>query len=302
MRRDGDRLLAHLATARREVLLCAPFIKAPVLERLLSAIDPAVAVEVVTRWRAAEIAAGVSDLEVLDIVFARPGATLSLKDELHAKLYIADDEVLIGSANLTATALGWCDKPNLELLTATAISNPEVQACRLALAGARPASEEERATLQVLVDQIEAPRLPEGEPVDPAFAEPWLPRLGAPERLFMAYLPAVRERLTTESLETADRDLQALDMPEGLSETQFRAAVAERFMTMPVVRQLLAAADQDLTDADAIALIDRLLPTSDLAAPLRWSVVREWLTYFLQDRYEIAPQSFVTRLRPGAAR
>ncbi|WP_295187788.1 phospholipase D family protein [uncultured Brevundimonas sp.] len=302
MRRDGDLLLAHLATARRAVLLCAPFIKAPVLERLLSAIDPAVAVEVVTRWRAAEIAAGVSDLEVFDIVFARPGATLSIKDELHAKLYIADDEVLIGSANLTATALGWCDKPNLELLTAAAISNPEVQACRLALAGARLASEEERATLQVLVNQIEAPRLPEGEPVDPALAEPWLPRLGAPERLFMAYLPAVRERLTAESLETADRDLQALDLPAGLSETQFRAAVAERFMAMPVVRQLLAAADQDLTDADAVALIDGFLPTSDLAAPLRWSVVREWLTYFLRDRYEIAPQSFVTRLRPGASR
>lgn len=62
MRREGDLLIAHLATARRGVLLCAPFIKAAVAKRLLSVIPPGVPVEIYTRWHVEEVAAGVSDL------------------------------------------------------------------------------------------------------------------------------------------------------------------------------------------------------------------------------------------------
>ena len=116
MRRDGDVLLAHVARAKKGVLLCAPFIKLGVAKRLLSAIGPDVAVEIITRWHAEEIAAGVSDLAVFDLSVSRPGVTMRLLDNLHAKLYVSDDLLLAGSANLTATALGWCDDPNLELL------------------------------------------------------------------------------------------------------------------------------------------------------------------------------------------
>ena len=39
-----------------------------------------------------------------------------------------------------------------------------------------------------------------------------------------------------------------------------------------------------------------------MSVEAHWQIVREWLTYFLRDKYEIAPQSFITRLRPGASR
>jgi hypothetical protein len=39
-----------------------------------------------------------------------------------------------------------------------------------------------------------------------------------------------------------------------------------------------------------------------IAPETRWLIVREWLTHFLGDAYEIAPQNFVLRLKPGAAR
>lgn len=302
MRRDGDLLIAHLARAKKSVLLCAPFIKLGVAKRLLAAVDPHVAVEIVTRWHAEEVAAGVSDLAVFELVVGRPGTTMRLIDNLHAKLYASDDLLLAGSANLTATALGWCDDPNLELLMPVPSDDEAVLRCRVALSAARLATAEERAAIQAVVDGLQRPPLPAAKPVDDALAQLWLPKLAAPERLFTAYVPSARERLTSSATEAADHDLLALAIEPHLNEAVFRARVAERFSTMPAVATVLKAAQNDLSDAAAADLIQTLVGTSDMAAAARWQIVREWLTYFLRDKYEIAPQSFVTRLRPGAGR
>lgn len=302
MRRDGDLLVQHVARATTSVLLCAPFIKSGVAKRLLAAIRPDVPVEIVTRWHAEEVAAGVSDLAIFDLATARPGTTLRLLDNLHAKLYFADDALLAGSANLTATALGWCDRPNLELLVAVPADDEAVLLCRAELAAARLATAEERNAIQVVVDSLQRPPLPEADAIDEAFAGLWLPQLAAPERLFAAYMPSARERLTASAIEAADHDLKALSISPNLAETAFRAQVAERFSTMPAIVRILSAAQADLTDAAASDLILTLSPDAEISPSARWQIVREWMTFFLRDKYEIAPQSFVTRLRPGAGR
>lgn len=302
MRRDGDLLVAHVARAKKTVLLCAPFIKLGVAKRLLAAVGHDVVVEIVTRWHAEEVAAGVSDLAVFDLVGSRPGVTMRLLDNLHAKLYAADDEILAGSANLTATALGWCDEPNLEILIAVPADAEAVLQCRTALAAARLATAEERAGIQAVVDGLQRPPLRDSKPVDGAMAGLWLPKLAAPERLYAAYLPSARDRLTRSAIEAADHDLLALAIAPGLSELVFRDQVAERFSTMPAVATILTAARSDLSDAVAVDLIETLVGTSEMSATARWQIVRDWLTYFLRDKYEIAPQSYVTRLRPGAGR
>ncbi|MER9260543.1 phospholipase D family protein [Mesorhizobium sp. M0619] len=302
MRRDGDLLVEHLARAKTSVLLCAPFIKLGVAKRLLAAISPHVAVEIVTRWHAEEVAAGVSDLAVFDLAAGRPGVTMRLLDNLHAKLYASDNQLLAGSANLTATALGWCDDPNLELLMPVPSDDGAVLRCRTALSAARLATNKERTTIQVVADGLRRPPLPAGKPVDDALAGPWLPKLAAPERLYAAYVPSARERLTSSAIEAADHDLRALAIEPNLNEAVFRTRVAERFSTMPAVGTVLRAAQSDLSDAAATDLIQALVGTPDMSAAARWQIVREWLTYFLRDKYEIAPESFVTRLRPGAGR
>lgn len=302
MRRDGDLLVAHVARAEKNVLLCAPFIKLGVAKRLLAAVGPNVAVEIVTRWHAEEVAAGVSDLAVLDLVSTRPGITMRLLDNLHAKLYAADNQLLAGSANLTATALGWCNDPNLELLMPVPADAEAVLRCRAALAVARLATAEERAAIQAVVDGLERPPLPGSKTVDDDMAGPWLPKLAAPERLYSAYVPSARDRLTRSAIKAADQDLQALAIAPGLTEPVFRDQVAERFSTMPAVATILTAAQSDLSDVVAVDLIETLVGTSEMSATARWQIVRDWLTYFLRDKYEIAPQSYVTRLRPGAGR
>lgn len=302
MRRDGDLLLEHLSRAKETVLLCAPFIKAGVAKRLLAAIHPGVRVEIVTRWHAEEVAAGVSDLAVFELAAEREGTTLRLLDNLHAKLFLSDDKLLAGSANLTAKALGWCADPNLELLVGIDADQDAVRQCLAGLAAARTATADERDAIQALSETLHRPPMPESQAGDEVLSGLWLPMLAAPERLFAAYTQSARERLTSSALKAADHDLSALAIPAGLKEAAFRAEVAERFAAMPAIGAILTAAASDLTDASAVDMVQSLAPESGMPAAARWQIVREWLTYFMRDKYEIAPQSFVTRLRPGAGR
>lgn len=303
MRRDGDLLIEHLATAREQVLLCAPFIKAPVLRRLLEALRPEVHVRVVTRWRADEVAAGVSDLETLDIVEARPNTTLALLDPLHAKVYVADGRAIVGSANLTAKALGWCRHPNLEVLVPAPADDAGLVACLDELASARLASEEERTKIDAAVAAL-PPRPPSSEAgeLDEARAAIWLPRLGDPRRLFPVYAGVGVDRMIRPTVDAASHDIEALGLPAGLDEAAFNAAVARAFAGMPAIARLLAEVDRDLVDDDAVRIIAEL-PLADRMPPdQQWLVVREWITRFMADRIEVAPQSFVTRRRPGSGR
>lgn len=303
MRRDGDRLVELLAAATQDVLICAPFIKAGVLTRLLQAIPSPVPVRVVTRWLPAEIAVGVSDLEVFDVVAARDGTRLDLLDRLHAKIYVADSVALVGSANLTGAALGWSDKPNLELLTTLAATGEAIRQFLDQLAEARPATVEERDRLRNLAAELDVPELNlVSDAATTASAVLWLPRLAAPARLFQAYMPQMRDRLAASVLEAALSDIDALGIPAGLPEPAFRQAVTDAFERMPAVQRLLAAAADDLRDADGADIIRQMPVARDLDAEQQWLIVREWMTGFLGDRYEIAPASFVVRLKPGAGR
>lgn len=297
MRRDGDVLVEHVAGARRSVVICAPFIKAKVLTAILSRLGASVDVVIATRWIPEEVAAGVSDLEVYDIVADRPNTSLRLIDNLHAKIYIADEKALTGSANVTARALGWCSSPNLEVLVPVPMSEPAIQACMAAIEQAREATDVERAAVLEAAASADGKLLPEAADVDVLTTDVWLPRLGAPSRLFLAYLPAGRGRLTTDSLEAADYDLAALGLPRGLDEASFKSAVRDAMAQMPGVARLLQAADGYLDDTQGEELVRLVNPSADLKPSAQWSIFREWVTYFFSDSYEVAPQTFVVRPR-----
>ena len=112
----GDKLQTLCHKAERELLLVAPFIKFDTFKRLLERVDEQVSITCVTRWRPDEIARGVSDIEIWQVFQARENATLWLRNDLHAKYYRSDENCLIGSANITSSALGWIAHPNYELL------------------------------------------------------------------------------------------------------------------------------------------------------------------------------------------
>src|SRR3546814_14402045 len=111
--RLGDALLALLSSATEPVFLIAPFIKQDAMARLLGAIPDDIAVPCVTRWRPDEIAAGVSDLEVFDLIRARASGPLLLPPHLPANLYRTRHPRTLGSGTLSLRSLAWHEADNL---------------------------------------------------------------------------------------------------------------------------------------------------------------------------------------------
>lgn len=300
---DGERLKALLNSARRRVLLCAPFIKAGVLRTVLSVIDHGVAVRIVTRWRAAEVASGISDLEVFELANERPNTELALLDDLHAKLYLADDEGLAGSANLTAAALGWAERSNVELLLPVMRSEEEIARLLRRLERAEPATYAIRSAIEAEAAALNVARLDEGQDVsddmDAARNHAWLPSCAAPGRLRAIYEDAETTAVVEGTREDGLADLRALHIPSGLSPSEFEEAVRDTVLLMPAFRRIINLIPQGLTDSAGTALVSEVRPDLNQSnAALQWRIVRDWISEFFRDEFEVAPESFVTRLRP----
>ena len=300
---DGERLKALLQRAQREVLLCAPFIKARVLETVLSAVEVSVFVRIVTRWRAREVAVGVSDLAVFEIANDRPNTALHLLDDLHAKLYLADNSGLIGSANLTAPALGWAMRNNVEILTAVRRGDPDVE--RLlkhldiavqATFAIRSAVESEVATLTV-PNRDESREMVEDSGNRRNLA--WFPRCAAPDQLHAMYVNSETAAVVEGTRGDGLADLRDLHIPGGMLAADFSNAVRETLLLMPAFKRILDRVPRGVTDADGIGLVIEARPDLTQAdAAHQWRIIRDWIAVFFEDQFEVAPESFVTRLRP----
>ncbi|RWH61347.1 MAG: hypothetical protein EOQ83_21650, partial [Mesorhizobium sp.] len=288
---EGERIKQLVMNADGEVLLCAPFIKTHVIRIILAAIPASVSVRIYTRWRADEVAAGVSDLEVYDLVAARPATRLLLLDDLHAKLYVVGDRCLVGSANLTGAALGWSSDPNVELLVEISATDPHVADLIARLDGAAEATREKRDEIASASALIERPNLRE-QPLEEAAlavaAYLWLPRCASPKSLFAVYRNPATSSIVSGTLADAADDLAALNPPEGLDEVAFIAFVERTLEQFPSFQAVLARVPGRLSDSGGLEVIRALRPTyiaEELAK--QWQIVRDWIQLFFQDRFEV---------------
>ncbi len=196
----GNELLNLCAEANQEILLVAPFIKASVLERLLNQTSADVSLKCITRWFPEEIVAGVSDLEVWNLIENHPNSSLWLRPDLHAKYYRIDNRCLVGSANLTNKALGWSNCPNLELLVTLSADEPTVKTFETELLKAcipvtEDLFEQMSLTVQLLTEQTPSAiainslsvEIPEDNITikDSVNEDAWLPTLRNPEDLYL---------------------------------------------------------------------------------------------------------------------
>lgn len=291
----GTQLLHACSTVDRTLVLCAPFIKTLVLTKLLSTISSTVRIEVFTRWRPEEVAAGVSDTGYLDPVERRGGAVY-LCDRLHAKYARFDDQALVGSANLTLSALGWSPTPNLELLTELPADTPQLveleQALRDESVRATADTADEVARVAALLPTFvpsepatvsspttELPACPQSPPVA------WSPRLREPRDLFLAYSEG-HERLTHASAHAVEADLRALDIPSGLERGAFEAIVRTRLLQASIVHRVDHFLDDPHRFGAVRILMQQLLQLDRAEAEHAWQTLMRWLLYFLPDRYQ----------------
>ena len=275
---QGDRIRALFGSAQGEVAIIAPFIKVGALISLLEVVPPDTHLRCVTRWLPREVAAGVSDPEILDVLEERGMFTLTLVDSLHAKLYIAGDDCLAGSSNVTLPGLGETSDGNIEVLVATTIQDPGVASTLGDIAEAeRPATRTLAEATRRLADSLAQPAAePDGE-------KPWFPHSRRPEHVFRLY-----SRPPMGYLVEADRillsDVAGSNVPPGLEEKEFRTKIRALLATIPLAEALLdATEDVTLTRADAHSHLE-LLATGDFSTNDLWLAFVNWMAYFFPDQ------------------
>lgn len=292
----GTQIKKLCTSAEREILIVAPFIKAPVFKEVLTSIKPGVTIKCVTRWLIEEIVTGVSDLEVWTIIQSYPHAELWLRNNLHAKYYRSDNQCLIGSANLTGKALGWSNQPNLELLVQLPANHsylPEFE------------NELVKKCIQVdnqlyeqylkLINQPDIQNLAINEPLLMANSsailtnENWIPTLRNPEELYLAY-SGQEDKLTAIACETAFNDLKGLNIIRNLNQINFNIYIGIVLLQKPIIQQI----DNFVTTPQRFGAVRDFLgslPCANLPnfnSERAWQTLMRWLLYFLPSRYALS--------------
>lgn len=299
----GDALIALCQAASGRLLLVAPYIKATALKRLLDATPSEVAIDVVTRWRPDEVAAGVSDLEVLDLITARAGGRVLLCPHLHAKFYRCGDAILAGSANLTGAALGWSATSNLELMVRL---DPRDDTVRRFEDELLKASEQADRSIQTAVREAAAaikatlpPRTDWADIAQGVFSPGfWLPTCPRPDLLFRVYDGSIGDHMLANALQHARNDIAFINPPQSLDTVGFNAFVAAVLRQVRWIRELDRMTNQGLSDQDAAETIERALPEHhDFSADDLWAVTKDWLIHFFPGEYERIPAGEILRKR-----
>jgi hypothetical protein len=279
-------------------------VEADVLKVVFNNIRAAVPVRVVARWIPAEIAAGVCDLEIFDVVTARSEAELYVHPLLHAKVYRFDDTAFFGSANLTRKALGWTAPTNVELLHAPREMLDELVLFEAELVGsALRVDAGYRDIVREQVEKVKDGAITTSEVFDAdvhGVERTWLPTCMTPARLWNVYADAeaTRRRMVESAFEAAQTDLAALRIPSGLPVIQFNQHVAATLGQMPLVQEIDVASRlaEGVTAASAAALIEVAVQGSALPYPPvnMWEVLQSWLLHFFPQRYrrEVATEVF----------
>lgn len=303
----GADLLRLVASAKSHALLAAPFMKAGTVARLLAILPDGVSLRCYTRWRPQEIAAGVSDLEVADLIADRPYSEIFLVGDLHAKLYCADENCLVTSANLTGSALGWRSPANIELAIEVSREHPAVVRLEQSLARyGVPVTPQIRAAIAAAVSEMPAQPLSDkmlgqvgdaGEPGKPFGS--WMPSSLIPTELYALY-QGRDQHVSREAGGDAYRDLDVLDLPSGLSRAAFHQSVRSILLQHPILSRLIASATSHVVTEESAEeyfaeFLDDYLESSSEA----FRISARWIAHFFSDNLHLGHEGGRDFLGPG---
>ena len=277
---QGARIRTLFENAENQVAVIAPFIKVNALRSLIEVIPAHAHLRCVSRWLPREIAAGVSDPEILDLLETRGNFSLSLVDRLHAKLYIAGDRCLAGSANVTLAGLGeGGDGSNIEVLVETTIDEPGITATLEAIARyERVATRDMARAARRLAESVTTSAVSPGAP-----DTHWFPGSRRPERAYEFYT-----RPPSGFVGVADQvllaDLARSNLSPGLEEGEFRDAIRSLLRSIPLAEALLVASeDTTVTRAEASSWLEPI-SGDELSPNDLWIAFVNWMAYFFSDR------------------
>lgn len=223
----------------QEIVLAAPYIKESALRSILTHITGQV--RVVSRWTPQDIVAGSTDIACRSVVMGQ-GGVFYLHPRLHAKYYRFDDKILVGSANLTATGLGYGNSANLEILCEpnNAFNHAEFE--RELFENAHEINDSELAKWQE-IDTIPVALLPQR--ADEINLDRWRPFTRDPNHLWLVYRRQSDRIASEDEQRLAELDIAALSVPRGLHRKQFDTWIAGCLLASPFMDSVHRLSDED---------------------------------------------------------
>ena len=273
----GDLLKYHCTNARRLVIV-APYIKEDALSIILASLDPSASLICVTRWSLNDLVVGVSDVQCRAIV-KEFGGSFRLHPFLHAKYYRIDDVVLVGSANLTSSAMGWSVQPNLEILCYASDEFDYDSFQRTLFQDAREVSDEEFRYWET-VNHIATQDA--GTSIDSQIhLRTWKPKTRDPRNLIFAYRDRVIEIASFDEQQAALDDLAVLSIPLNLSDREVHAWVSACLLSSPFVNSVIQLRSTAIDEPSyRRTLADQYMLSVTEARRLLESV-ESWLSFFI---------------------
>ena len=295
----GDNLLLVLKSAKNTVRIAAPFIKVQALTRVLECVSDNVDVICIARWRPEDIASGVCDLEIFDIIKARERSTFLIHPYLHAKFYSADTSCLVGSANLSNTALGWRRPSNHELLVPLEISDHGLEIWwKTLFYEAIEVTEEIRLALEQnaadLRDSVKQnARQDVGVDQDSTKENMiWVPECPRWDGLWEVYF-GDEEQLPKSAIKSAKSDLEALQLPLGMDKTNFEKVLKIAIKNTRIFQEVDHLSEKGITDDKAQELLINKFGISKKDASRRWGVIKQWFIELYPKDLKVLPQQEV---------
>ncbi|MFJ8091728.1 phospholipase D family protein [Streptomyces griseofuscus] len=267
-----------MAGAHGRVTVVAPFIKREVLAAALSAVPDSVeTIDCITRWIPEEVAAGVSDPEIIALAEDDKRLRVALCPSLHAKLYLTGERCLIGSANLTGKATGRVPNPNIEILVEASAAHPEVSRVLSEIeARAIEATPHMAALVRQQAELLKAHRPAASDQPREEAQQGWYPVTRRPETVYPYYCGRAQFGRSVEA--AILRDLAFLGVPAALTEAEFTDWVESRLRQIPAL-QTLVQGDR-LTNVELQHALQEQAGLTDEQAKRATETIAAWLRHF----------------------
>ena len=258
------------------MVLVAPYFKVDAMETMLRHVEPGASLTCITKWEPQDIVYGASDLACRDIVIEF-GGNFMLHPTLHAKYYRINDVVLIGSANLTSSAMGWSSNPNLEILCEPSSEFHADAFEREVIIDARKISDNEYLYWKSITANIargeNTPR------IYPRLAN-WRPATRDPRHILMSYQGQGDEIASFDEQRAARRDLHDLLIPPNLTDEGLRTWMSTCLLAAPFTNSVIKL----INNSDVTASYQFLASKYGLGlteARRDMETVQTWLVYFV---------------------
>lgn len=251
--------------------------KAGALRQLLASMRSDASLMCVSRWTVADVLSGASDIECRDAVLQAGGEFL-LHPRLHAKYFRFSDTVYVGSANVTARALGLTRAQNLEILCEPAATFDAAGFESDLLAESAVVSDADMALWRGVASASPFTDVSARDLHVPN--RDWLPATREPEHVWLAYRGLLGPIDSADERRLATLDLEALRPPSGMDRQSFDLWVAGQLLSSPLVDDVRRVSELDDVDAWD-ELTERWDSTRSDAARNR-ATVENWIAAFLR--------------------